>query len=101
RRRIGKDITNNQRLELAEQIRADAMLRHILAKNNQRFDPAGFDVAGDFSEVAPDLGKANLGQPRTIGVRVFIRAYQKLVALAKTRDGITGGTELGLQFCQE
>src|SRR6185369_17454612 len=101
RRAVRQNVTDDQRFQFAEEIRADAVLRHIFTKNDQRLDLAALDAAGDLFQIAAEFIAANAGQPGAVGVRVAIGAQQQLVAFAFARDGIREGAKLRRQLLEQ
>src|ERR1039458_5708405 len=98
RRSIWQNIADDERLQLAEQICADAVLRHVLAEDNERLDFAARNPTGDLREVRADFGETNPGEPRAVRIWIFVRADKQLIGLANARDGIADGAEPGFQF---
>ena len=83
RRLVRQNVADDERLQLAKQLRADAVLRHVFAEDDQRLDRALGDAFGDLRQIDSDLAEANAREPRAVRVRILVRADQQLVRLRR------------------
>ena len=87
-RGVGQDVADDQQLQLAKQRGVDAVLRDILAENDQRRDFAGRDPLGDGSKPRADALGRDSGELRAGGVRVAIAGDEQVIGLTLARYGV-------------
>ena len=87
-RLVRQDVAHDERLQLAEQVRAQAMPGHVFAKNDQGLDAPAANALGNLRQVRAHRLGGNAGEPRAIAVRIPIRIQQQLVAFSHARHRI-------------
>ena len=61
-----QNVADDERFQFAEQAGADAVLRDVLAENDQRLDFALLDAARNFRNLLAHFFPANSHEPRTV-----------------------------------
>ena len=94
-RLVRQNVAHDQRLQLAEQVRADAVPGHVFAEHDQRLDAPAADAFGDLRQVRRPSARRQMPVSRApFAVRIPVRVHQQPVAFARARDRIGQRAEL-------
>src|SRR6185436_15952473 len=98
---VRKDVADNERLQSAKQLSANAVLRHVFAEDNERFDRANLDAFGNGREPRAHRARGDPGESRAEAVWILVRTDEQRIPFANARDGVGDRTKPYREFLQK